>query len=185
MLKETLLKLTRILKQNEIPYMVIGGYAVTYHGENRLTEDIDITLGVDIDYLDQLLPILRNEFTSRVKNVHNFVEKTNVLPIRDNHNSVKADLIFSFIDFERQAIEQAESLQLENDEIKIVSAEDLIIYKLISARERDIEDIKSVLDRKGDKIDFSYIDTHVEEMNELSGQQNINKIWRSLKGKNS
>ncbi len=34
------------LDQASIPYMVIGGQAVLLYGEPRLTEDIDITLGL-------------------------------------------------------------------------------------------------------------------------------------------
>jgi predicted nucleotidyltransferase len=181
MLKRTLFRLTGLLEQNAISYMVIGGYAVAHHGENRLTEDIDITLGVDSNYLKQLLEILSDEFRPRIKNVHNFVEKTNVLPIQDNHNSVKVDLIFSFIDFERNAIQNAESVTINDQKIQIISASDLIIYKLIAARERDIEDIRSILENKANKIDTAYIDKYVAEMREISEHQDIEKIWDTLK----
>lgn len=161
--------------------MVIGGYAVAYYGENRFTEDIDITLGVDNDYLKQLLPILKNEFIPRIDNVYNFVDKTNVLPIQDNHNSVKVDLIFSFIDFERNAIKQAKSVLLDNREIQIISASDLIIYKLIASRERDLEDVRSIIENKTNEIDINYINKYVDEICELSGRPGIVETWNTIK----
>lgn len=39
-----------------VPYMVIGGQAVLIYGEPRLTKDIDITLGVDVDGLPRTTP---------------------------------------------------------------------------------------------------------------------------------
>jgi hypothetical protein len=38
-----------------IDYMIIGGQAGLLHGEPRPTKDIDITLGVDLDRLDDVL----------------------------------------------------------------------------------------------------------------------------------
>ncbi len=61
--------------------MIIGGQAVLVYGEPRLTKDIDITLGVDIDELDRILKIVE-ELQLRVlpQDVRTFVEKTMVLP---------------------------------------------------------------------------------------------------------
>ena len=42
-----------------IPYLIIGGQAVLVHGEPRLTRDIDVTLGVGVDRLDDLLAIVK------------------------------------------------------------------------------------------------------------------------------
>lgn len=39
--------LSRALEAGDLPFMVIGGQAVLVHGQPRLTQDIDITLGVE------------------------------------------------------------------------------------------------------------------------------------------
>lgn len=44
-----LTKLARQFKLQNVPYMIIGGQALLIHGEPRLTKDIDITLGVEIN----------------------------------------------------------------------------------------------------------------------------------------
>jgi hypothetical protein len=46
------------LASRSIPYLIVGGQAVLVHGEPRLTRDIDITLGVDVDRFDDLLTIV-------------------------------------------------------------------------------------------------------------------------------
>lgn len=181
MLEKALLNITSLLNRHSIPYMIIGGYAVVYHGENRFTEDIDITLGVDKSYLEELISFLNDDFSIRVENPAEFVEDTNVLPVWDNRNSVKVDLIFSFIDFERDAIERAETARIDNEEIQVISAKDLVIYKLIAGRERDIEDAKWVLEKKGEEIDIGFIDKHLQEMSHLLGRNDIYKNWKELK----
>jgi hypothetical protein len=36
-------ELLRLLEEREIEYMIVGGYAVAYHGHPRFTKDIDLT----------------------------------------------------------------------------------------------------------------------------------------------
>jgi len=47
------------LKKHNLPYMVVGGQAVLLYGEPRLTRDIDITLGVDVDRLGEVLVVVQ------------------------------------------------------------------------------------------------------------------------------
>lgn len=181
MLEKALLNITGLLDRHSISYMIIGGYAVVYQGESRFTEDIDITLGVDKSYLDEVLTFLEDDFAIRVENPAEFVGKTNVLPVWDSRNAVKIDLLFSFIEFEREAIKRAETVLIDNRKVQIISAEDLIIYKLIAARARDIEDARLVLEKKGADIDVDFIDKHLQKMSELLGRSDIYKSWEELK----
>jgi hypothetical protein len=45
--EQILARLGRTLDGAGIPYMIIGGQAVLIHGRLRVTEDVDLTLGVD------------------------------------------------------------------------------------------------------------------------------------------
>lgn len=47
--------LTRALEGRRIPFMPIGGQAVLLHGRPRLTDDVDVTLGVGPDQLGRVL----------------------------------------------------------------------------------------------------------------------------------
>lgn len=49
MLKELLKKIASELATEKIPYMIIGGQALLIYGEPRLTKDIDITLGEEME----------------------------------------------------------------------------------------------------------------------------------------
>jgi hypothetical protein len=83
MFEEILSKIGAILKRHNIPYMIIGGQAVLLYGEPRLTRDIDITLGVDTGYIDELLAVVRELALKPIpENIKLFVQQTMVLPYK-------------------------------------------------------------------------------------------------------
>ncbi|MBD3616687.1 MAG: nucleotidyl transferase AbiEii/AbiGii toxin family protein [Gracilimonas sp.] len=157
------------------------GYAVLYHGEARFTEDIDIILGVDNDDLSRILNIVSGDFQVRTKNPEKFVNQTNVLPLRETDSGIKVDLIFSFIEFEREAIRNAEIVKIEGNEVRIVKAEDLIIYKLLAGRPKDLEDAKNVLQLNETKIDLKKIDHSINEISEMMGNDSVIRKWNEIK----
>jgi len=93
--------------------MIIGGQAVLLYGEPRLTRDIDITLGVNIDRLDTLLDMIRQlGIKPLAGDVETFVRKTMVLPALDEATGIRVDFIFSFTPYEAQAIERARKVRI-------------------------------------------------------------------------
>jgi hypothetical protein len=53
--------LLQLLKY-KVDFMLIGGYAVIYHGYGRTTGDMDIWLKPDNENRDKLIPVLRYGF---------------------------------------------------------------------------------------------------------------------------
>jgi hypothetical protein len=47
------------LNKHNLPYMVVGAHALLLYGEPRLTRDVDITLGVDVDRLGEVLVVVQ------------------------------------------------------------------------------------------------------------------------------
>lgn len=145
------------MRKASIPYMVIGGQAVLIYGEPRLTRDIDITLGIDVDGLakiNKIISILGLE--TLVQKRKEFVERNMVLPTIDQKSGIRVDFIFSFSPYEREAIERAKDIKLGNSYVRFAALEDVVIHKVIAGRARDLEDIKSIL-LKNPKYDSVYI----------------------------
>ncbi len=146
MFQQLLKNLAVELSMHRIAYMVIGGQAVLVYGEPRLTKDIDVTLGIDTEKLDKILLVVKKlKLEILVKDVERFVSETMVLPVNDAKSGIRIDFIFSTSFYERQAIKRAKRVKLANRIIRFASLEDLIIHKIISSRNKDIEDIKSIL----------------------------------------
>lgn len=91
-----LARLTRALNTRQLPFMLIGGQAVLLHGRPRLTEDIDVTLGVP----PTELPAVRDAcgelgLEPLPPDVDRFVRETFVLPVRNQTEGLRVDFVFS------------------------------------------------------------------------------------------
>src|SRR5215475_1409156 len=84
-----------------IPYMVIGGFAVTIWGEPRVTRDLDVTISVPADEISKTVELVRSEFTVLVTDALKFVSETRVLPMVVG--DVPVDLIFAALPYEDDA----------------------------------------------------------------------------------
>lgn len=156
MLYEELLKKIAVeFSEQKIPYMIIGGMAVGVHGEERFTRDIDITLGCDINELDKILSSLKKlNLVSKVENVKDFVSKSLSLPTTEINTNQDVDFIFSFIDFELDAIRDGEKIIIEGVSVNFISKENLVVLKLFAGRPQDLADARSVILKNEDlKID--------------------------------
>ena len=163
MFQKLLKKIGPSLDRHHIPYMVIGGQAVLLYGEPRLTKDIDITLGVGLERLDDMRAIVKRlGLKCLPENINEFVKETMVLPVADQKSGIRVDFIFSHSTYERQAIERARKIALGRAKIKFASLEDLVIHKMIAERPRDIEDVESIL-LKNPKYDSRYIEKWLTE----------------------
>jgi predicted nucleotidyltransferase len=155
--KELLKKIAKSLSKEGIEYMIIGGQAVLIYGEPRLTKDIDITLGINVDGLEKILEIVRKlKLKLLVSEPEKFVKETFVLPVLDEKTGFRVDFIFSFSEYERTAIKRVKKIKIDKVEVNFASVEDVIIHKIVAGRERDLEDVRKII-LKNKEIDFEYI----------------------------
>jgi hypothetical protein len=153
--------------------MVIGGQAVLLYGEPRLTKDIDITLGVGIDFLNQIERIVKLVGLSPlVRNVADFVKETMVFPVQDRKSGIRVDFIFSSSSYEKQAIQRALGIPFGKAIVKFAAVEDVIIHKVIAGRTRDMEDVQTIMLKKPD-CNISYVGKWLKEFDAGLGE----KYW--------
>lgn len=161
-------KIAQAFDRHRIPYMIIGGQAVLQYGRPRLTEDIDVTLGVDSSSLPVVLKAVKEiSLNPRVQDVNGMVIRTNVLPLVERESGVKVDCIFSFIPYERQAIERANRIIVAGQTVRMATIEDVVIHKMIASRPRDIEDIVGILNISGANIDRKYLFRWLDSFSEI------------------
>ncbi len=175
-LKELLKNMARELERRKIDYMIIGGQAVLIYGEPRLTKDIDITLGVNIDFLPTVLEVVKElKLKVLVENVEDFVRKTMVLPTLDEKTGLRIDFIFSYSEYKKEALKRVNKVKIDDVHVNYVSVEDLIIHKLISGRPRDIEDIKGILLRNRN-IDEFYLFKWLKSFSKILEQDLVKRF---------
>lgn len=162
--------------------MLIGGQAVLLHGRPRLTEDIDITVGADPSRLDEVLGVCSAlGLRPLPEDVETFVRQTFVLPTHDDETGVRVDFIFSTTQYERQAIERAVIVNLSGAAVPFATAEDLIIHKLFAGRPVDLEDAAAVSRRKGQELDWGYVERWVREFAAVPGRENLPHLLADLR----
>lgn len=180
MFKELIIKLGKIFNKTSVPYMIIGGQAVILYGEPRLTRDIDITLGIGTEKLDDILNIAK-ELNLKIlaEDISSFVKKTMVLPVMDESTGIRIDFIFSFTPYEKQAIERGKKVLLDSVEINFASVEDLIIHKIFANRARDLEDVKNIVLKNPD-IDEIYINKWLQEFDNAFQESKFTTVFKNI-----
>lgn len=165
MFKRLITKITGALAKNRIPYMIIGGQAVLLYGSPRLTNDIDITLGINLGRLAELVKVVKTLKLSIIPNDYqNFVTKTMVLPVIDKASGIRVDFILSFTAYEQKAMRRAKGIRLGRSRVKFASLEDVIIHKVFAGRPRDLEDIQAII-LKNPRFDIRYIRYWLKQLN--------------------
>jgi predicted nucleotidyltransferase len=161
--------------------MIIGGQAVLRYGEPRLTKDIDVTLGLGIEGLPTIKEVVaRLSFAILVDDPETFVRKTLVLPVMDEDSGIRVDFMFSFSQYEKQALDRATGVKIKGTPVNFASLEDVVIHKIIAGRPRDMEDIRSMLLKNPD-YDRSYIDRWLAEFDKSLGESYL-EAFRELVG---
>ena len=161
-----LAKIATALDRARITYMVIGGQAVLVHGVVRLTQDIDVTLGVALDALPRVRALIADIGLEPLVDVESFASETMVIPCSDTSSMLRVDFILSQSPYEREAIARARKVAFDGVDVRIASAEDVIIHKLIAGRARDLEDVRGIL-IKNPALDGELIRRWLREWGEL------------------
>jgi len=180
--EEILAKLALALDKHSIPYMIIGGQAVLLYGEPRLTRDIDVTLGVDVDSLSKITEMAKDlSLKPLPSKVEDFVKKTMVLPTKDEATGIRVDFIFSFTPYEKQAIQRAREIPIKKAVVRFGSPEDVIIHKVFAGRARDLEDVKSILLKNTSSLNFSYIRKWLSEFDKSLPEKGLLKKFEETR----
>jgi len=138
--------LLKKLLDNNIEFILIGGYAVNYHGYNRPTGDLDIWLRPDDATQDKLLKLLMNEGFSK-KSIAQIAELDFTKPATFFLGQIPKRIDFltqiSGVKFD-EAWEQRQLLPLEKYNVPVLHLHHLILSKMSNDRTRDKADIEEL-----------------------------------------
>jgi len=140
-----------LLNENEVKYLVIGGYAVNFHGYPRYTRDIDFWIWMNEENIDKLIDVLRKfGFASLGLNMDDFMSPKNIIQL--GYEPQRIDLLVDAngADFE-SCFERKTEEDVDGVSIKFLSIEDLIIVKKEAGRFKDLadaEELENILKKK-------------------------------------
>lgn len=178
-LQTTLADVTRWLRKEGIPFAVIGGIAATFRGEARFTADVDLVVGIDLEEALQLLARLPNSpFQPLFPDVEEVLQTSFLLPLRHSTTHVSVDIAVGMSGFERQAISRASEIELPDCRLPVVSAEDLILMKLLASRPRDTDDVRNIMLRQGPALDWNYLLEIGQQLQQAVDQDLLSELQR-------
>lgn len=126
--------------------MVIGGIAVIARGVRRMTTDIDVTVkGDQADVGALLRSLAKKKIVPRIADAERFASESLVLLLRHSPTGVDFDVSMAWTNFEHAAIAASSIVEFGTVQAPMASAEDLIVFKAIAGRPKDIEDATALL----------------------------------------
>ena len=145
-----------------LPYAIMGGIAVRAHGIPRPTYDVDFTLAVPRERLDELCAMIADRgYTVPDQYAKGWVDTVGGMPLVKirlylDGRSIDADIFIVETPFQREVIGRCVSAEVEGRIVKLVSPEDLILFKLVASRPRDLLDIQDIFFTQG-KLDEAHL----------------------------
>jgi hypothetical protein len=140
-------------------WYVFGAQAVLFWGRPRFTADIDVTVRLDPEVPERLVAEMeRAGFVLRVGAADDFVAKTRVLPFVHRATGWLLDVVLAGPGLEERFIARAVDVDLgAGVRVPVISAEDLIVTKVLAGRPKDIDDVRGVLLERLDQLDLGSI----------------------------
>lgn len=141
-----LLALQQLLARFNDQGLIIGGVAASLLGKPRLTADVDAVLLASTDDLPRLIQAAAQEgLTPRIADAEAFARRNRVLLLRHQATGIDVDVSLGMLPFEVEAVERGILHSLGEVSIRLPTPEDLIIFKAVAHRPKDLLDIQAII----------------------------------------
>jgi len=169
-LDELVVDVSDALETVGVEHVVVSGYVAVLFGRSRATEDIDvITERFDRETADRLAEELhdRGYWESAMPLDDLFETLSDDLPIRvaeDGHRVPNVELKFATDEYDQTSLRNALRVSLSGTEIRVVSLEFQIAYKLSMGAQKDYEDALYLYEVAGNNLNTRALESHVQEL---------------------
>jgi hypothetical protein len=159
-LLDALRKIASAFEEEEIDYMIVGGFAVSFYNRLRYTVDIDLVLQVYPFHIEKVV----RHFPEWLPHLNAFKENAErgiVFNLTDFETGVKYDfMLYQDSDYNWTAFKRRKKVDFLGVDCFVASPEDLIISKLIwyniSKSEKQWGDLNFLIHLEG--LDMQYLD---------------------------
>jgi len=133
-----------LLREHDVRYLLIGGYAVGYHGYPRATADMDIWVAIHPDNAEKIVAVLRAfgfdlpELSAELFLTDNRIIRMGIPPVR-----LEICTSISGVEFET-CYQGRVTAVLDGIEVNLISLEHLRINKKASGRYKDLNDLENL-----------------------------------------
>ena len=138
----------RLLNESEVQYLVIGGYAVSYHGYVRTTEDLDIWVAVHPENAQKLVSALRAfGFSDPALAPDLFLQKPKIVRMGYQPMRLEITTSISGVDF-NECYQSRIVGELDGVQFNVINLENLKKNKKASGRPKDLVDLEKLKQKR-------------------------------------
>lgn len=156
------------LEKVGIYYMMTGSMAMAVYATPRMTRDIDVVIQVSPEDTGKIVKLFQDDFYIDEASVRQAVQNRDMFNIIHNECVIKFDFIVRKNEKYRvEEFSRRQQIDIEGVPIFVVAPEDLILSKLVWAKDseselqlKDVRQMVAVLDG----LDFDYLDEWAGEL---------------------
>ena len=179
-LEDAIDALAKALDRTGAPWMIIGGIAIVAHGVRRLTTDIDAAVQGDaVDVRTLLAQFSKSKIRPRIHDAQAFARNNLILLMRHEPTGVDLDVSLAWSGFERDALQSRTKLAFGRSRVPMAKPEDLVVFKLVAGRPKDIEDAQALV-ALHPQMDLARARRHLQELASLIEDDALLARWESL-----
>jgi hypothetical protein len=133
-----------LLHKHGVEYLVIGGYAVAYHGYPRATPDMDIWIARNSGNAERMVLLMRDfGFDMSELSASLFLQDQNTIQIGKPPLCIKVMTTISGVNFDECYAERTIDI-IDGVEVNFISLKHLKINKKASGRYKDLNDLENL-----------------------------------------
>jgi hypothetical protein len=160
-------KITDVLNEYNIPYMLSGSVAMSIYIVPRATRDFDFIVHLEQEHVDRFVEKFKDGYYCDKDAVQDAVKRHGMFNIIDHTSGFKADFVVLKNEaFRKEEFSRKKKMDFFGKSIYVVSPEDLLISKLIWIQELQsslqMEDIKNLT--AIDNLDWAYINIWINKL---------------------
>lgn len=151
-------EILKVCRRLKVGLVFSGGIAFSVVGRPRTTYDVDGVILVEEGNIKKLLQSFEAAgFKYDKKKPINTIRGMPFITLVYSKFKTYVDLFTAVSPFQKEIIKRRKTVKLDGLKVPLVSAEDLILLKLLAGRERDLDDVREVFLENRGKLDLTYL----------------------------
>lgn len=162
-------------------WYLAGAQAAIIHGAARLTADVDVTVLLPPDTTPSALAgaLESHGFVGRFGDAA-FLARTRVLPLLHTRSEVPLDVVIGGPGLEEVFLQRRRMHALDDVQVPVASAEDVVIMKVLAGRHKDIDDIHAVVAAQRQRFDVDYVRRTLAALEQALGQSDLRPVFERV-----
>ena len=172
--------IARVIEKFDGQGIFIGGFAVSLVARPRFTEDIDaMILQRDRTVGEFLAAFAAEGIRPRNDDPESFAALYRMLLLVHEDSQIPVDVSLGMLSFEERAVERSFLFRSGGIGLRLASAEDLVVMKLVAGRPQDVGDVASLLNSHPE-LDRAFVHRTVEEFASVLENDEMVELARRL-----